>query len=429
MVEFCISIIIFIFCIGLITIFTLGIKKHYFYFFVTGIQIFYLFNTPFYRFLIDDYYAINVDVKDYFPFGFTMILLHIILFNIFYFSTKANFKSLKFINSCNNEMIKKVIYRLFIILYILIFINTLIGGVNLVDVILGRANTTTLGMPGATYYIQNFADSLITLLVAAYIFKVKKKHRIIMFILGFTLFIILGFRYRILLTVFAIVLYNIYKNGIKARLFLRYLTFSFIFFYSILFLTFNRVKLYSGFYNEITYDPSLFNYNIFFDQAKGSLVDFALYKALDNDVIESDRGETMFLYVFIKMIPAKFFPDDTKPYPPPFLPALDKAIDGSRDFGEASTILGSFYFAFSYFGIIFISILLGISVKRLTVYNNRPVSILFNLMIMMAIFQFYTRGYLPMFVDHLAYMLFPCFFIKKYSKDFIYNEQLETKDI
>lgn len=417
MIEFYSTCLILIFCIGIIAVLSLGIKKHYFYLFVTSIQIVYLFNTPYHRFLIDDYKIITENVKDYFPFGFSIIFLHVVIFNLCYFVTYANYKKLKFINEVDQSKVQTVIVRTFAVLFTLIFVNTLAGGINLVDVVLGKTDTTTLGLPGATYYIQNFADSLITLLVAAYIFKVKRRHQILMFVLGMILFIILGFRYRILLTVFAIVLYHIYSKGIRARLFIRYLLFALVFLYSLLFLTYNRVKLYSAQYDTLTYEPSQFNYDIFFDQAKGSLVDFAIYKALDKDVIESDKGETMFLYVFIKMTPARFFPGGKKPYPPPFFPALDTAIGGSRNIGEAATILGSFYFAYSTFGVILISVILGVVTKRLTVYGVRPLSFLLNVMIMMAIFQFYTRGYLPMFVDHLAYMVFPLFFLRRFAKD------------
>ena len=417
MVTFYSLCVILIFVLGIVTVLVLGIKKHYFYLFVTGFQIIYLFNTPFHRFLIDDYSIVAQNVRDYFPFGFSLIFLHVLIFNLCYFITYSNYKKLSFVNEVDDVRMRKMVVKVFTVLFIMIFLNTLAGGINLVDVVLGKTETTTLGLPGATYYIQNFADSLITLLVAAYIFRVKRRHQILMFVLGFILFIILGFRYRILLTVFAIVLYHIYSKGIKARLFFRYFVFAIIFLYSLLFLTYNRVKLYSAQYEDLTYEPSQFNYDIFFDQAKGSLVDFAIYKALDTDIIESDKGETMFLYVFIKMTPARFFSEGKKPYPPPFFPALDKAIGGSRDIGEAATILGSFYFAFSTLGVILISVILGVVTKRLTVYGVRPLSFLLNVMIMMAIFQFYTRGYLPQFVDHLAYMVFPWFFLRKFAKD------------
>jgi len=417
MIQFYSLCIVFVFITGIGAVFASGIKKHVFYLFITGIQIVYLFNTPVYRNVIENYYAINEDVKEYFPYGFLMILMHVVIFNICYFMTPVSRKYFIIKNITDTDNIRGAIFKLYIILYIIIFINTLIGGINLIDVVLGKSTTSTLGFAGASYYIQNLADSLITLIVAANMFKVKKRNRIIMNVTGFILFIILGFRYRILLTVFAIVLYNIHSKGIKAKLFFRYLTFVIIFFYAILFLTYNRIKFYTGAYDQIVYDIGQFDYDIFFEQAKGSLTDFAIYKALDKNVIESDHGRTMFLYIFIKMTPASFFPNHTKPYPPPQMIAVDKSINAGRDIGEATTMLGSFYYAFSIYGIAFISIILGLVTKRLSIPYAPPLIFLLNVMIMMAIFQFYTRGYFPQFIDHLAYMLFPLLFLRKYSRN------------
>ena len=194
MVTFYSLCVILIFVLGIVTVLVLGIKKHYFYLFVTGFQIIYLFNTPFHRFLIDDYSIVAQNVRDYFPFGFSLIFLHVLIFNLCYFITYSNYKKLSFVNEVDDVRMRKMVVKVFTVLFIMIFLNTLAGGINLVDVVLGKTETTTLGLPGATYYIQNFADSLITLLVAAYIFRVKRRHQILMFVLGFILFIILGFR-------------------------------------------------------------------------------------------------------------------------------------------------------------------------------------------------------------------------------------------
>ena len=115
------------------------------------------------RFLIEDYKIVNVNVRDYFPFGFSLILLHVAIFNLCYFLTFANYRKLIFINEVDEDLMRKRIVRLFAVLFTLIFLNTLAGGINLIDVVLGKTDTTTLGLPGATYYIQNFADSLISL--------------------------------------------------------------------------------------------------------------------------------------------------------------------------------------------------------------------------------------------------------------------------
>jgi len=401
------------FLFSVIFIFLFGVKKNYLYSFIVFIQFIYLFNTPLHRFQIEDFMAINTNVKDYFDFGFLIILIHLTIFNFAYIITPQNRKYVNANIIINEKESNKKVYNIFLILYSLIFINTLYGGVNLLLILYGKSDTTTLGFAGGSYYIQNLADSLITLLVLTYALKMPNIKKYSLFFLGFTLFIILGFRYRILLTVFAIVLFNFAMNGIKLIKFFQYLTFIFVFLYSLLFLTFNRVQLYSAKYDDLNFNPSSFNYDVFYDQAKGSLVDFAIYKALDNKIIESDHGQTMFVYIFIKMLPSSFFNNNTKPYPPPQLKAIDKSINAGRDIGEASTALGSVYYAFNFIGIVIFSFLFGLIIKRLTIFNAPIFSIVFTIMIVMAIFQFFTRGYFPQFIDHLAYMLFPFLFFRK----------------
>jgi oligosaccharide repeat unit polymerase len=415
MIDILITSILIVFFISLFFVFYTGIQKNYLYIFIFFVQFVYFFNTPVHRHRILDYEAINVNVEDYFPFGFFIILLHIIFFNILYFLTPYN-KKYEFSTFQENEIsIKKNIFNTYFILFTLIFVNTLIGGINLIDIITGKSSKTTLGFAGATYYIQNFADSLITLIVASFVYQLEKRKKIFILIPGLLLFIILGFRYRILLTVFAGTIYYIAKTGIKFKKLFNYIFLIIIFFYCLLFLTYNRVKLYSGQYDDLVFDAWQFNYDVIYDQAKGSLVDFAIYKAINNNTIDSDNGETMFKYVIIKMLPSSFFENNTKPYPPPQLQAIDKAINAPRDIGEASTALGSVYYAFSIVGVVIFSILLGITIKRLTLLNSPKYVLIRNIMVTMAIFQFLTRGYFPQFIDHLVYMIFPIFFFYKHE--------------
>ena len=411
MVEFFIVLLISIFLFGISYAFYTDVKKHTFYLFITAIQIFYLFNTPVRNFIINDFYAVNVNVKDFYGFGFSMLALHVILFNIFYFLSKRK-NSFKTKNANNIKKInKKNIFIIFFILFTLVFFNSLADGVNLIDIIQGKHDSPTLGLQGASYYIQNFADSMITLIVAAYIFKIPFRHKMIMTILGFVLFLILGFRYRILLTVFAIALYFIHKKGIRLRSFFTYLSIFTVFFYSLMCLTHNRRYIFMQQFDKVSYNPYDFDYDVVFDQAKGSLIDFAMYKGLSEGTIQSDYGQTMFLYVFVKMTPASLFPGGVKPYPPPMLTAIDKSLNASRDIGEAVTMLGASYYAFSYFGLIILSVFFGFYIKRIEPDYITDLKFLKNVMILMAIFQLYTRGYFPQFIDHLVYMLFPLLFI------------------
>src|SRR5476649_2624322 len=120
MVSFLAFCILLSFVVGITTVFILGIKKHVFYLFITAIHILYVFNTPFRNYIIEDYTANNANIKDYYPFGFFIILLHVILFNIAYFATPHNLKYVKINLDTDNEKIKKTIFNLFLILYTVI---------------------------------------------------------------------------------------------------------------------------------------------------------------------------------------------------------------------------------------------------------------------------------------------------------------------
>ena len=389
-------------------------NKKVFFIFILLVQYFYLINTPLHNVIISDFHAVNKYIKDIYPFGFFILLLHLFIFIIsyLYFKTR-NLTPQKLIYDVSN----KKILTTFIFLYLIIFINTLSGGINLIDIIKGKDVGSTLGLKGTSYYLQNFADSLITLIIAAFVIKTNKLTLIIMIILSFILFLILGFRYRIILTIFALLIFYFHNRNLVLSDFIKIKILLLTFFYFIFFITSNRTSFFTQKFDKIEYNPNNFDYSVIYDQTRGSVVDFAIYKALQNKEISHDYGNTMFLYVFIKIIPAQFFKFGEKPYPPPMLVDIDSSLSVSRDYGEASTILGSSYYSFSIFGIILFSILLAFVISSLenSIYNNNYYFIR-NVMILMSIFQLITRGYFPQFIDHLVYMMFPLLLIRKKIK-------------
>jgi len=151
----------------------------------------------------------SVDIGDIFDFGMMMIVIHFICYTIGYLlvarvrnAGAIDFSALPQRQEIG-QVIGKSIFYVFLVLYGVIFLNTLAGGINLIDIFMGTYGKPTLGLRGYTYYLQNFADSLITLLVAALFFKIKPRYFRIMLMLAIPLFLVLGFRYRIILLVFA----------------------------------------------------------------------------------------------------------------------------------------------------------------------------------------------------------------------------------
>jgi oligosaccharide repeat unit polymerase len=357
--------------------------------------------------------AFQMDVKEYFGIGFLQIFLHLVFYNLGYFIfINRRKKSSDNTNSNNRKVFGKVIEKkliiFFLFTYMAVFINTLSVGINLVDVFLGKFGDPTMGLRGGSYYIQNLADSLIGFIVIAFYFQIKPRYLILMLILSMPLFLILGFRYRIILSFFGIILIYFYDNQFSFKSLIKYFIIFSIAFYSLLLLTQNRTAIYMQKYDDITYDISDFDFDIVFSQSRASMIDFAVYQHLGNNKASIDYGETMIGYIFIKMMPASLFAGGVKPYPPPQFPIIDEAINGTRDNGEAVTSLGGAFVAFYYPGIYIMAFILGFTIAKLqNRFEKSYLSMVGSLIANLAIFQWITRGYFPQEIDHLAYMLFP----------------------
>jgi len=273
---------------------------------------------------------------------------------------------------------------------------------------MGVYGKPTLGLQGYSYYFQNLADSLIVLILMYYYFNTNKFIFAILIILNFPLFLVLGFRYRLILTIFGLALIYIIQNKIAIRNFIKSSILAILLLVLLLVLTANRTSIFMQDFDAVTIDLLNLPYEVITDQAKGSLVDFALYKAYFTNQISNDLGETWFGYIFVKLIPSFLFSNGVKPYPPPQLVDIDTAINAGREVGEAVTILGGSFYAFNIFGICLAGILLGYisrkfqSIIATSVYNDMLV-----IVFLLSLFQLITRGYFPQFVDHLAYMILP----------------------
>jgi len=166
-------------------------------------------------------------------------------------------------------------------------------------------------------------------------------------------------------------------------------------------------------WDKMNYDYTEFPYNAFIEQAKGSRIDFALYQAVSDGRIDHDLGLTTFIYPFIKVTPSFVFEGGKKPYPPPQIRDIHVALSSSMDIGEAVTSIGSAYYSFGVGGVMVFGLVFGLVVGRL---QNRagktPFSALFSIAVSLALFMWMTRGYMPGFVDHLAYLLIPIFILK-----------------
>ena len=410
---------------GVSVIKTGGLSNHYIHVYIMAASGYYLALAPVMTGIEEDFllytkgWGSSVDIGGIYDFGMLILVTHFICYTIGYLLVVRvrNARAIDYSalpqRQVIGQAIGKSIYYVFLALYGVIFLNTLAGGINLIDIFMGTYGKPTLGLRGYTYYLQNFADSLITLLIAALFFKIKPRYFRIMLILAIPLFLVLGFRYRIILTVFGLGMIYIRDNPVRLVPFLKVISFVIIFLYSMLLLTHNRTAIYMQQWDKFDYDYTEFPYDAFIEQAKGSRIDFALYQALSDGKIDHDLGLTTFVYPFIKFTPSFFFEGGKKPYPPPQLNDIHVALSSSPNIGEAITSVGSAYYSFGVGGVMVFGLVFGLVVGRL---QNRagktPFSAWFSIMVSLALFMWLTRGYMPGFVDHLAYLLMPVFILK-----------------
>ncbi|WP_421826491.1 hypothetical protein [Larkinella sp.] len=303
---------------------------------------------------------------------------------------------------------------LYCLFFSIVFIDIAISGINPLDILLGSADESLFGQESITnsYYFRNCADCIITTIVLFAYLKGNKYKVTAMTLLAFILFAIMGFRYRIILTILGLIL--VYGLDTKTIIpFSRILLTSMALLYFIFFITYNRWNFIQGRFSDLSYNPVEFEYGVFFEQTRASLADFNLIRYYEaNPEIHHDYGLTMFGYVLIKALPKFVFPNGVKPYPPPALTVLDHSLELPKQWartGEATLHYGAFYGAFGGFGFVIMPFLMGFWLRFVVSRNPAftPLGFLKQVVFSLAIFQFVTRGYFPQFVDHFVYISLP----------------------
>jgi oligosaccharide repeat unit polymerase len=387
-----------------------GIRENIIVITVLFFSYIYIIQTPTIYWLMGQFEIVNVSVEHYFNYGMVLVCIWLMCYQIG-FSILGSRVAAREIENISDTTILKINRSNFIVFCFIIFIiftNSLVGGVNFIDIVLGVYGKPTLGLQGFSYYFQNTADSLITVILIFYYFRFESKKLIILTVVSFALFMLLGFRYRIILTIFGLMIIYILHNKINIKSMLKILFAVIVFLFLLLNMTYNRTAIFMQNFDEVKLVVSDLPFDAITDQAKGSLVDFSIYQAVDKSEIAHDYGETWFYFSLVKMLPSFLFEQGIKPYPPPLLVAIDIATGGSRDIGEAVTIIGAMYFSFGILGVIFFSLIFGLISKFFqNMMGRSSLGDLLAIIFLLSFFQLLTRGYLPQFIDHFAYMLFP----------------------
>jgi hypothetical protein len=398
-----------------------GFNRHLVYLWTLFTYMIYVLITPLVMYANNRFVIIGTYIENYYGLGFTFNFFAVVCF-IFGYWVMWNKKNSKW-DEPEKYVIanpKKLITILFYAIYGIVLLNLAVGGANIQEVFAGN-EVVGLGASGGSYFLQNFTDSLICIIVLAYIYNFPTKTLLFWIAISFFLFSLLGFRYRIVLTLFGILFVYLYKNQIGARQIVFGSFLALLFFYSIMFSTENRKILILRTYNELNFDPLTYNFDNFFDQTRGALPDMAVYKLYDDPTRDAkhDYGLTMFGYVFIRMIPRAIYPDKDRFYPPPQLATTIQAYDAwwAKFSGEATLSVGSLYIAFGWLGIVFGHFFWGRLLCLFADIIRRSDKLIYvsSIVLALATFQWVTRGYFPQVIDHFVYLMFPIWVCRYFS--------------
>lgn len=372
------------------------------------------------EFSLNHYLDIQVDA--YIQFGLAVDIVFMGLFLIVYELSRKNPKIVDtHQKNINNELIHKFVLAMYSSFFVIIFLNNYLGDVDLIGKWLGYTNQMTYGVKGLTYYLQNLVDCLVILILLGYASNMRRVYLILM-LAGAIFFIIpFGFRYRIIYLILGFSILFIYKNELSIKKILAFgaaiLCLTLIF----LFLGANRTVIVGQDLNS-KYTFQMLDVKKVVMQARGSYVDLAIYKGIDNGDISHDKGKSFFYYLAVRAIPAGFFEEGKKPYPPILMSDVDKVLNlhsppdcpGCRT-GEAQTIMGAVYYSFGLWGIGLVAAILAYLLAFYARLQSTYLSQLWGIAFLLALFMFVTRGYFPQVVDNWFYLVLPLVLLWTYT--------------
>ena len=313
--------------------------------------------------------------------------------------------------------LRRLVIGLYVVFMGVVLTDIILSGIDVLDMLLGNSNDRLMTSQSVTntYYFRAFADSIITTIILYAYLNGSWLKLFLLIVPAFVLFALLGFRYRMILTVLGLVLIY-FQYGTKINGW-RWAGVGVALLYFVLTITHNRWFFITGAYDRISLNPSTYSYTLLLDQTRGSLADFNLLRYYDeNPGLSHDYGTSMFGYVIIRAIPKQLFPTGEKPYPSPFIDVLDKSLElpsGWLRIGEATLHYGAFYAAFGWLGFFIMPFVMGRWISYVCGRNpsTMPVGFLKQILFSLALFQLITRGYFPQFVDHFVYLSIPLWLI------------------
>lgn len=305
-----------------------------------------------------------------------------------------------------------VVIFLYWTFFSLVYLNNFLADIDLLGKWLGNSNQMTYGIKGLSYWLQNLLDSLIVITLLAYAMNINRVHLCVM-LMGCIFFIMpFGFRYRLIFLLLGFLIIFISKNQFQWKKVISMGLILIAIAMSILFLGANRTVIVGQENKHLTF--KLLNVKNLVMQTRGSYIDLAIYQGIDSGAIRHDYGKSFTYDLFVRVIPASFFSEGIKPYPPQLMRDVDHVINmkkfddckGCRT-GEAQTIMGSLYYSFASIGVCLAAILIGLLLRFYANHQANQLKFMWGIATLFALFTFVTRGYFPQFIDNLFYLTLP----------------------
>jgi len=413
-----------------------GIKQNIVIFFYWSLVTLYYFLTPVYfyftgratiwddsDFLVSNAGSIGENITNYYGISLIYFSIANLLLSLGYFIVppkKSNIRKFSFINP------SKYIVFLYIVCLIAVITNFLSIGLNPYLILTGRSNETLYGSLGGTGYLNNFSDSMITCLILAKFYKIDRRYFYVLVVIGFTLFSMMGFRYRIIMVLLGWFLISYFNSKEKFN-FTKYFNLSIIFvlgFYLLVFITINRHE-FTGLRNEgLSYDVFKVNLlDLLAEQTRGALDDITVVKYYEtNESPKYDYGST-FIYFLIRATPRQLVGDEFKDsfYPPPAFKIVNEAYNLPGTFAEdtGERPLNLIYFmisggvTFLFFGSFLSGVFLKILVRKKSYKSNNEM--IYLTIICLVLFIWVTRGYFAQAVDNFFFLMIPYWIFNRFS--------------
>jgi oligosaccharide repeat unit polymerase len=372
----------------------ISLKRDFLFLFCLFIYFIYWFLGPLNTYLINDYERLGGSFYEVFEDGLVVYCLGLFMFIIAYKLHRK--KNTRYISEKQRYRLSRYSFTILFCLF-LISVGVNFGG--------------NIAEGGIYNYLLFFSDTLIVGFAILFYERKFDLKTTVLFLATVLYFLLLGFRYRIILLLVAYIFNLIILNNISLKGLLKWglTTVGFIFILN--FISLNRNSFRDGELDKVVLSADspyeLTPYQFLLHQTDNYKTDFIVYKHLQDRPEEVDYGESMFLHIFIRILPSSLFPNNVKPVIPQQR-IIKQSFGTTAGFysGAAVTNVFSYYIAFTYYGVILFMYFLGWFLAYISTNFNfeAPRERVIIVMIAMLLFQELTRGYFPQTITLLAYL-------------------------